>query len=231
MWPGLNNLALVEAYPTISKPMRNFRVKRHVNVQYWTGSQKSDKSTPLNQRHSLQQFCCGVWHASCYCCHLMPKLLRTCPLWRAPDGDWFQLFECALISKTTGPRFWWNNFGFKNGFEIGFRYHFDFVTCANYPFSDFFQCKKSKAIFKANFKADFKAKIFAPESGPCNSNVRPPATPLQCFPLNVTLLGPEKSVTISKCHNNWWFYSIKFVILDLLWFTKTVAISKYPVSQ
>ena len=32
---------------------------------------------------------------------------------------------------------------------------------------------------------------------------------IQCFSLIVTLLGPEKSVTISKCHNNRRFYSIK----------------------
>ena len=71
-----------------------------------------------------------------------------------------------------GPRFWCKNLGFKNGFEIGFGYHFHFVTCANYPFSDCFQCKKSKAISKANFKAVFKAKIFAPESGPRKSSSR-----------------------------------------------------------
>lgn len=98
-------------------------------------------------------------------------------------------------------------------------------------FRTFSSVRNPKPFLKPISKPILKPKFFAPESGPCNSNVRPPATPLQCFPLNVTLLGPEKSVTISKCHNNWWFYSIKFVILDLLWFTKTVAISKYPVSQ
>ena len=68
----------------------------------------------------------------------------------------------GIPKRNPGPRFWCKKYGFKNGFEIGFRYHFDFVTCANYPFSDFFQCKKSKAISKANFKAIFKAKIVAP---------------------------------------------------------------------
>ena len=57
-----------------------------------------------NQRHSLQLFVveidtCLVWEL--LCCHLMPILLRTRPLWRAPDGDtsgdWFQLFECLPL--------------------------------------------------------------------------------------------------------------------------------------
>ena len=39
-------------------------------------------------------------------------------------GDSEQNTAAAFYS--TGPRFWCKNFGFKNGFEIGFRYHFDF---------------------------------------------------------------------------------------------------------
>ena len=36
---------------------------------------------------------------------MMPKLLQTCPLWRALDGDtsedWFQLLECLLFPLTS----------------------------------------------------------------------------------------------------------------------------------
>ena len=54
----------------------------------------------MNQRRSLQLFVvefdtCLVWDL------LMPKLLQTHPLWRAPDQDtsedWFQLIECLPL--------------------------------------------------------------------------------------------------------------------------------------
>ena len=65
-----------------------------------------------------------------------------------------------------GALSWSKNFGLKNSLKNGLRYHFDFVTCLNYPFLDFSQCRKSKAISKAVFQDVFQAKIFASRSGP-----------------------------------------------------------------
>ena len=66
----------------------------------------------------------------------------------------------------TGPRFWYKNVGLKNGFEIGFRNGFGFLTLEKDRKWVVCTCHKIKMASKANFKAVFKAKIFAPESGP-----------------------------------------------------------------
>ena len=61
-----------------------------------------------------------------------------------------------------GPRFWCKNFGFKNGFTIGFRNSFRILTLEKVQNLG----HKIKLASKAIFKAVFKAKLFAPESGP-----------------------------------------------------------------
>ena len=53
----------------------------------------------------------------------------------------------------SGSRSCSKTFGFKNSIRNDFRCHFNFVPCVNYQFFAFFQCRKSKAIFKANIFA------------------------------------------------------------------------------
>ena len=65
-----------------------------------------------------------------------------------------------------GPRFWCKNFGFKNGFTIGFRNSFRILTLEKVQKWEVCTCHKIKLTSKAIFKAVFKAKLFAPESGP-----------------------------------------------------------------
>ena len=70
-----------------------------------------------------------------------------------------------------GPRFWCKNFGFKNGFTIGFRNSFRILTLEKVQKWEVCTCHKIKLASKAIFKAVFKAKLFAPESGPCSLHI------------------------------------------------------------
>ena len=62
--------------------------------------------------------------------------------------DWTET-QAAFDCKRSGARSWSKNFGLKICLKNGLRCHFDSMTCLNYPFSTFFQYRKSKAVFQA----------------------------------------------------------------------------------
>ena len=119
-----------------------------------------------------------------------------------------QFLHSVVTEREPGAPWWSKNFGLKNGL----RYNFNFVTCLNFPFLNFSQCRKSKAISKAVFQAVFRAKIFASRSGPRATITRSkqrgrrlpngPTFPLGCLcfdkvlvPLNVMMLNLKLRAT------------------------------------
>ena len=58
------------------------------------------------------------------------------------------------------------SFGLKNGL----RFNFDSVSCLNYPFFNFFQCRESQAKTQVVFQAKTLAKKVSIELPPCRLN-------------------------------------------------------------
>ena len=79
-----------------------FNVLIHLHLISWMGKVMHLRANCVHLVNCPEVVTISDILCSCSCWHLMPKLLQTCPLYRATDGNnsekWFQLFEFVPLS-------------------------------------------------------------------------------------------------------------------------------------